>query len=193
MRIAYAVLASLCALVPLAHAKDKPVVPGQKFVGPILNIRAPNSRGWILLESSGNAVIFARTGTSSGESFVATVSRFPLPETQTTDEFEALVRHDVAKDAPPDRFKSIDATLEMSNERGYACVLYKATAEDTKAKTSLFRRSDLILQMQALYCRPPNMEKAGFAATYSHRGSTKVDDFDAQASDFIEGIQIPHG
>ncbi len=193
MRIAFAVLASLCALAPLAQAKDKPVVPGQNFVGPILNIRAPNSEGWKLLESSGNAVTFARNGTSSGESFVAAVLRFPLPEHQTIDEFEALVKHGVENDAPPDRFKSIDATFEMSNERGYTCVLYKGTAEDTKARTSLFSKSHLILQVQALYCRPPNMEKAGFAATYSHRGPTKVDDFDAQASEFIEGIQVPHG
>ena len=193
MRISCAVLASLFVLVPLAQAKDEPVVPGQRFVGPILNIRAPNSGGWKLLESSGGAVVFARRGTSSGESFIAAVLRFPLPQAQTGDEFEVLVKHEVEKDAPPDRFKNIDATFEMSNVRGYVCVLYRATTEDTKAKTSLFSRSQLVLQVQALYCRPPNMEKAGFAATYSHRGPTKVDDFDAQASDFIEGIQVPHG
>jgi cellulose synthase/poly-beta-1,6-N-acetylglucosamine synthase-like glycosyltransferase len=193
MRISYTILASLCVLAPLAQAKDKPVVPGQRFVGPILNMRAPNSGGWKLLESSGDAVIFARAGALSGESFIAAVLRFRLAENQTAEEFEAFVKHGVEKDAPPDRFKSIEATFETSNERGYACVLYKATSEDMKARTSLFRRSQLILQVQALYCRLPNLEKTGFAATYSHRGPTKVEEFDAQASDFIEGVQIPHG
>ncbi|MCB1624345.1 MAG: hypothetical protein KDI32_07140 [Pseudomonadales bacterium] len=192
MRIIFAVLASLSALAPLAQAKDEPVVPGQRFEGPILNIRAPNSAGWKLLESSANAVIFGRAGTTSGESFIAAVLRFPLPDTQTIAEFEELVKHNVERDAPPERFKSIDARFASSNERGYACVLYQATTEDTKAKTSRFRRSHLILQVQALYCRPSSMEKTGFVATYSHRGATKVDDFDAQASDFIEGVHVPN-
>jgi hypothetical protein len=177
----------------MAQANEQVVAPGQRFVGPILNITAPISGGWKLLESSGGAVVFARTGTSSGESFIAAVLRIPLPEVQSKDEFVALVKHDVEQDSPPDRFKNIESTFEYSDERGYPCLLYRATTEDTKAKTSFFSSRHLILQVQTLYCRLPNLAKAGFAATYSHRGSTKLDDFDAQAADFIKGIQVPNG
>lgn len=193
MRTPYVIRASLCAVTALAQAREAPVTPGQEFVGPILTVRVPNSGGRKLLESSSGGMIFARPGASSEESYIAAVTRIPLPETQSAQEFEALIKHEVEKDAPLDRFQGTDATFETSSERGYVCVLYNATTEDTKAKSSLFHKSRLILQLRALYCRPPNMEKAGFAVTYSHRGLAKVDDFDAQTSDFIDGIQVPHG
>lgn len=193
MRLRTIILASLLALSPMVQAKERAVAPGQRFPGPILNINAPNSEGWKLMESSGGAMVFARGGTSGSDSFIAAVLRFALPEAQSKDDFVALVKHEVEQDAPPDRFKNIESTFEYSDQRGYACVLYKGTSEDTKAKTSFFAGRHLILQVQTLYCRLPNMEKTGFAATYSHRGSTKIDDFDALAADFIEGIQVPNG
>jgi hypothetical protein len=145
------------------------------------------------MESSGDAVTFGRSGASNGESFIAAVLRFSLPEAQSKEDFVALIKRGVESDAPPDRFKNMESTFEYSDQRGYPCVLYKATGEDTKAKISFFGRSHLILQIQTLYCRLPNLEKTGFAAMFSHRGATKVDDLNAQATDFIDGVQIPDG
>ena len=191
MRIRDLFLASLLLLTPGVQAKEQAVEPGQRFTGPIINIGAPHSEGWKLMESSGNAVTFGRSGASSGESFIAAVLRFSLPEAQSKDEFVALIERNVEDDAPPERFTNIESTFEYSDQRGYPCVLYKAIGEDTKAKISFFGRRQLILQIRALYCRLPNMEKTGFAAMFSHRGATKVDDLDAQATDFIDGVQIP--
>ena len=193
MRIRDLFLASLLLLTPGVQAKEQVVAPGQRFTGPILNVRAPNSEGWKLMESSGNAVTFGRSGASSDESYIAAVLRFSLPEAQSKEDFVALIKRNVENDAPPDRFKNMESTFEYSDQRGYPCVLYKATGEDTKAKISFFGRSHLILQIQSLYCRLPNMEKTGFAAMFSHRGATKVDDLNAQATDFIDGVQIPDG
>jgi hypothetical protein len=189
MRYRFLILVSLLVLSPILQAKERAVAPGQRFPGPILNIRAPNSEGWKLLDSSSNGVAFGRSGTSSAESFIAAVIRIQLPEGQSKEEFAALVKHAVEEDSPPSRFRNIESTFEDFDERGYPCILYKGVAEDTKAKTSFLGRKRLILQVQSLYCRPPNMEKAGFAAIFSHRGAATIDDFDAQASDFIKEIQ----
>ena len=145
------------------------------------------------MASSSAGMTFGRSGTSSAESFIATVTPFALPEVQSKEDFMAMVKLGINADTSPERFKNTESTFEYSDQRGYPCVLYKASTEDTKAKTSFFSRSHLILQVQTLYCRLPNVEKMGFAASFSHRGATKVDDFDAQASDFIKDVQVPTG
>jgi hypothetical protein len=71
-------------------------------------------------------------------------------------------------------------------------VLFKGNATEMNVKTSTFGRTDMLFQIQALYCRLPNLAKTGFAAMYSHRGGSDAADFDAQARDFIEGVQVPH-
>lgn len=118
--------------------------------------------------------------------------RIAVPETQSKEEFLAQVKHEVTKEAPPEKFKNVESTFDYSDQRGYPCVLYKGSAVELNVKTSTFGRSDMLFQIQALYCRLPNLAKAGFAAMFSHRGDSDAAGFDAQARDFIEGVQVPH-
>jgi len=177
----------------IAEPELRAVTAGERFPGPVLNISAPNSEGWKLASDSSSAgMLFGRIGSLPHETFVAAVARIAVPEIQTKEEFLAQVKHDVTRDSPPDKYRNFESTFEYSDQRGYPCVLFKGSAVEVNVKTSTFGRSDMLFQIQALYCRLPNLAKTGFAAMFSHRGGSVVADFDAQARDFIEGVQVPH-
>lgn len=134
---------------------------------------------------------FARRGEDSNESYGAQVMLFQLAETRSQEQFVELIRGSVEADAPPDRFTQVEAKYEYSELRGYPCVRYAGITEDTKAKTGLFSRESLKLQIEALYCRHPVHLGAGFMAGFSHRGNGIDPELRQQADKFIEGVQVP--
>jgi len=178
-----------CLLIPFANGQT--VAPGQLFSGDLLNVRAPNSKGWKQVGSSGAGMAFARGGASSNESYVAQVYLFALPEWKDGDEFVALIKRGVENDTSPDRFKSLEANYEYTEQRGYPCVRFTGVTEDTKAKTSFFSRENLKLQVHSLYCRHPKRQTAAFVIAFSHRGVTLDTELELQAQIFIEGVQVP--
>ena len=91
------------------------VPPGKLFAGKLLNVRAPNSEGWKLVNSSGATLAFARAGASSNESYVAQVMLFALAESSSPEEFVALIKKGNEADTPPDRFKNLESSYEYTN------------------------------------------------------------------------------
>ena len=192
MRVWCVVLASAAFLTSGAHAKGRFVSPGEQFTGPLLNIRAPNTEGWQIMQSSNTTVAFAREGSTPGESYIASVSQFALPEMPSRDDFVAFFRRALDDEMPAARFQKPLTNIEYKEDRGYRCVLYRAKAIDTKAKRPLLSRTAMVLQMQALYCELPKVEKTGFVISFSHRGATEAADFESQAQAFVDGVQVPN-
>jgi hypothetical protein len=185
------ILVIAALLVGLAsNAWADPLLPGQLFAGKLLNVRAPNSAGWRLVKSQESGLAFARSGSSSNESYVAQVSIFALAESNSPEEFVALIRKGAEADAPPDRFKNLESSYEYTNQRGYDCVKVVGVTEDTEARTSLFKRESLKLQVISLYCRHPKEPGAAFMAGLSHRGKTLDSDLRPLAESFIDGVQV---
>lgn len=169
----------------------QPVPPGKMFRGDVLNIRAPNSEGWGLDQSSPGLWSFGRDGAKSGESYVASVLAFDLIETTSTEDFLALIKQGIEGDTSSDRFAVSDAIYDYTDARGYPCVKYQATTEDKKARTSFFARVRQKLQIYSLYCRHPTRPGLGFAISFSHRGADPDPEFEKQAQDFISGVDVP--
>lgn len=182
-------IACFCSLAPIAHAEI--VVPRQLFSGGLLNVRAPNSEGWELLNFSEAGMAFAHRGVYSNESYVAQVSLFALPKTKDSDELVALIKRGVENDTPAERFKSLEASYEYTEERGYPCVRFKGVTEDTKARTSFFSQESLKLQVYSLYCRHPRHQEVGFSIGFSHRGTFLDAELEIPAEEFIRGVQVP--
>ena len=181
--------AMLIGVAPNTWAQS--VSPGQLFAGQLLNVRAPNSKGWVLVNGSGNTVAFARGGASSNESYAAYAMLFAIDDSNSPEEFVALIKKGAEADAPPDRFKNIDSSYEYTDQRGYACVKAKNVTEDMNAKTSFFSRKSLKLQAISLYCKHPKQAGAAFVVAFSHRGETLDAELESQAQPFIAGVQIP--
>jgi len=167
------------------------VPPGKRFSGPILNITAPNSEGWHVLKSDPSGMIFARRGSAPGESFAAQVAIFDPPQTDSPEEFEALIVKGAQADAETERFRTKSFTHQFTSARGYPCVQMNNISEDTEARSGPDKTETLIMQNEHLYCRHPVQKKIGFAVTYSHRGKELHPGFQAEAHSFIEGIQVP--
>jgi len=180
----------LATYFSLANAQAS-LAPGQLYLGPVINVRAPESEGWKLISSSANGMAFGKRGTSANETYIAQVSFFPLPPTPNREDFVAMIKLAIERDSSAERFKTIKADYDYTDERGYPCVRFNALTEDTKAKTSLFRREILTLQVNSLYCRHPRKPESGFAAVFSHRGASIDEALDSEAQSFIEGVQVP--
>jgi hypothetical protein len=174
----------------LANAQAS-FAPGRLYAGPVINVRAPNSEGWKLVSSSANGMVFGKRGTSANESYIAQVSFFGLPPTTNREEFIAVIKTAIERDSSAERFKTIKADYDYTDERGYPCVRFNALTEDTKAKTSFFKRETLKLQIDSLYCRHPRKPESGFAIIFSRRGATIDEALNSEAESFIAGVQVP--
>jgi len=181
----------LSACVASASRRYPEVQPGMVYRGPILNITAPNSAGWHMLKSDPSGVAFARDGNAPGESFAAQVAIFNPPQTDSPEEFEALIVKGAKSDAETERFSTSKFTHQFTAARGYPCVQMQNISEDRQAKTGPNKTETLILQNEHLYCRHPVHKDIGFAITYSYRGRSLYSELQKEAQSFIEGIQVP--
>jgi len=168
--------------------KGVTVTPGQSFFGGHINVTAPNSDGWQLVQSSGSGMAFAKRGQAANESFAAQVLMFSLAPTDTPQEFEALIKISAAKDTDPSRFDVHKMHFEYSNERSYPCVRYRSVVQD-KAPQGL--TGALLLESDGLYCRHPVRQETGFAIIYSHRGESLYANSRVEAESFILSVQVP--
>ena len=179
-----------CAVSSPVH-KYPSVQPGKVYPGTVLNIAAPNSEGWHLLDSSSSRMVFARNGSESGESFIASIIAFYPPQTDSPDEFESLIVQGAQRDAETERFSTKQFTHQFTSARGYPCVQMQNISEDRQAQSGQNKIDKLILQNEHLYYRHPVQKNIGFAISYSHRGQNLYPNFQKEAQSFIEGVQVP--
>ena len=167
------------------------VAPGEFLPGDYVNVRVPNSKGWHWVESSSKGMGFKKHGHAPGESLGAQLLIFDLEPTETPEQFVALIKQAIEHDTDPKRFHVLQSSIDYTSERGYPCARYHALADDKHARTSANTREQLVLEWHGLYCRHPVRTDRGFAAVYSHRGRGKYQGLDAEAQDFISGVQVP--
>ncbi len=206
-RMLYAGMVIVCALVITSCAatlalhdsliggapRAKSVRAGQLYTGENLNIRAPNSDGWLLAGSSVEGMHFARRGTAPNESFAAQVLLF-IPSTAARgnrDEFLSSIKKQFEAETIAGRFSAVESEFKHAEERSYLCVSARSVIKDTEARVSPTRQEVLLLQAKSLYCQHPKNPYMGFALIYSHRGQSLYPNLDAEAQSFIDGVQVP--
>lgn len=84
------VLVLVVLAVDISAAEE--VAPGYLYAGPLLDVRSPNSAGWVLLNTSSQGMAFAREGDEKGSSFGAQVLPLNLPEPSGQEEFVAFIK-----------------------------------------------------------------------------------------------------
>jgi len=169
-----------------SHPRGLAVAPGRAFAGELIEARAPQTDGWLLVQSSASAFVFAKDGDVQGSSFVATASTFPLAPPKTPAEFEALIKEALAKDTDPVRFDIQQASVAYSSERSYPCVRYNSLTLDRNPVGS---SAPLLLALDGLYCRHPVRQDVGFAAVFSYRGASRHPTLRSEAEAFIQGVR----
>lgn len=180
-----------CEHAPPAPDNSTPLPPHHMLNGPYLNIRTPNSEGWHQVTSNTSDVTFAKDGATKGESFIATVPRFPLIDTANSVELMSAVRKIVEADNASPRVTPVETKYETSTERSYPCIRVTNVVADNEAGMGLDKTEKLLMQTKALYCGHPTLGKTGFGALFSHRGYELYPNFDVEADDFINGVQVP--
>ncbi|HMM54898.1 MAG TPA: hypothetical protein PKC23_07770 [Candidatus Desulfobacillus sp.] len=191
LKIILLALSLLSCGIASAQSPGQPVAPGQPFNGEILNIRAPDSNGWIVTGMARNGISFGKRGAESGETYGAQAIIFEMPPTNGSEELVAFVRKRIAAMNPPPRFLETRSEYRYTDTRGYPCVNVRAAFDDTAAVTPS-GREQLKLQVLALYCRHPEQRHLGFFAAYSHRGKTADDRMEDSARSFIDSVVVPN-
>lgn len=167
------------------------VPPGKLYEGSYINIKAPNAEGWYLVESSNTGMAFARSGDSVNESFAAQVAMFNFPQTNSPEEFEALIVDRASRDLETDRFTTRKFSHEYTDTRGYPCVRAHNVSVDNNPQTSSGNAKNLFLENVHLYCRHPVRTDTGFVISYSHRGESLYSNLKSEAEAFIQGVWVP--
>ncbi|MCF6340790.1 MAG: hypothetical protein L3J10_08610 [Sulfurimonas sp.] len=155
------------------------------FEGDYIKIHSPNSTGWSVLDKSNSKVIMGKKDNEG--SYEAKVIFFPIYIVEKK-EFYDLIKNETSKIKNDKRYSILSSKLNSTEKRGYPCV---ETKQILKAKTSPAATGSLIMQINALYCKDPKREGAGFMVGYSFRGQEIIEDIDIQADSFIEGVQFP--
>lgn len=181
---------TILLVTTVAAADTHPAVaPNQDFSNPMFLLHAPASEGWHGFQQSARGIAFAKNGAQRGESYVAEVTLFSMPQMENNNLFVAYVKEQLEKDSPPERFDVLENDVQYTGERGYPCVKYHGVSNDRKARVSMFSRQTLRLEVVALYCEYPARVGTGFAVVYSHRGTIADEHFAADGASFIEGVQ----
>jgi hypothetical protein len=158
------------------------------FAGSYINVKAPDSVGWLLSESSYTGITFGKPGPSKGETFVAYVKGINLQPTASPSEFEEVIRAGFRNDTSPERFDLQRESSRYTDERGYPCVRHEALARDKKPRGS---DVPLLLATDSLYCRHPKRQETGFVAVFSFRGKGEYSQLRSEAESFFQGVQVP--
>lgn len=174
-------------------AVGQAVAAGQVLGDDFLQLRVPNSGGWVRINAGSGTVALARRGSQPGETFAAQVILFGLKSTDSIQELTTLIQQGAERDTPAERFAMLSSKFEPNISREYPCVRHDGVYEDRKAKTSPSTTETLTLQASALYCRHPQQTGTGFAAIYSHRGAKLHPTFASEADAFIESVLVPKG
>lgn len=182
-------LLASCAANPARVSSPLPA--GYLYEGDYVNIRVPNSEGWYLVNSSPSGMGFARYGDEEGETFAAQVILFPLKKTKDGKAFLSLIKQGLEGDTDSSRFEMVKSEYEYTETRGYPCVKVAFVTKDNEAKTAPTKQEKLLLQANSLYCRHPVRKSTGFSIMYSHRGKSLYPNLEAEAKDFISGVQVP--
>lgn len=173
-----------------ACATNQPVAPGEFFPGPLLNVHAPTSEGWLLMLYDANGISFARRDLPTGKTYVAQIIAHHRSPVNTPDELLAIFKAETERDYLPDRFKPIELHFQLISERPYPCVQFRGTFEDLKSQRSQGTIS-LLFHFRSLFCQHPTQRSLGFLISYSERGGLPDPDLDFRAQSFIDGIQVP--
>lgn len=180
-------LTTACSMLP-ARQKPMPVKPGQFFSGSVIDVHAPDSKGWLLADARRNSVVFGKRGSQVGETYAAQAITFEMPATQSKEAFVDFIKTRISTMNPPPRFLEKKSSHQYTESRGYPCLNVHITYDDTAAVMPTGGRERLELQVIALYCRHPAQEKQGFFAAYSHRAKITDTQMEGPANSFIEGV-----
>jgi len=170
-----------------------PLVPvGKIYPGRYIDIRSPNSNGWLLLKTDNTGMAFGKQiSEQSKETFGAQVLIYTLEKTMNKDEFQSHVKDRFTSKMDSERFVMIESDIKYSEQRSYPCVSFTSVVKDKEALTSPEHREILLLQTKTLTCQHPVRQDTAFSIIYSYRGPSLYSRFDIEAQDFIDGVQVP--
>ena len=169
------------------------VRPGELYEGELINIRAPTSWGWLLMQMDHNGVTFIRGNSSTDTSYVAQIMAFHEPPMNTSDELLASFKTVTEQNQlAHSRYKKpLELHFEITSERPYPCVRLRGTVEDLKAVMLDGTVGSASLYIRSFYCQHPTKRDFQFLIMYSQRGGPPDPNLDSQAQSFINGIQVP--
>ena len=192
INFAVVVLLSCVPTSVALQAMQEAVDPGKLFSGPRLDIRAPLSQGWQLAESGETGMLFRRRDESTGNTYVAEVRAVPLSAVDRVPDLLELAKQILQKRATPPRTEILGMSFESATDRPYPCVRFRATIQDTQART-IEITPFLEIHVRALLCTVPGRPDLLVNIDFSQRGRSAAPDLENLANSFMNGVLVHQG
>ena len=170
--------------------RAEPAAAPRVYTTDDIAVQAPASGGWALIEQSSAGILFAKGDQAASDRYVAKVTLFELPPTETPEAFQILIQSKATEELDLARFEVRGESFRDSQERAYPCARYQSIATDRAAPA---RTEPLVLEIDALYCRHPDRLETGFSAIFSHLGQQVDPKLRAGAEAFIQGVRVVGG
>ena len=156
---------------------------------PPLSIQAPTGDSWQIGRKTEFGVVFHRVLVDSGYS-MAYVNTFYVHSPDNAAAFLAEVKANVATFFRAPNARVVDTTFHPTNERGYSCVVVRATIQVVEAEQSAPTPAPITRQTRVLLCREPGKQPLGFAIGFTYTAPAPTAASESEADAFMNGVRL---
>ena len=170
---------------------EKKVIPSKYLLrSDYLTIYSPNSHGWGIVKNTRSQTAFAKKLPGEYATLAAEVIIFQIskPIENEQDFFEYVKKLPLFNNT--NRYKIISRKYDLYKKRSYPCVKEESLIQDKKAKINSSQTKELIMEIKSIICQDSKLKNVGFKIGYSHRGDFPYENFEEEAMQFIEQIEL---
>jgi hypothetical protein len=176
----------LQAIVGSALASDE-----QESISiPPLSIQAPAGDSWQMSRKTEFGVVFHRVLVESGGHSMAYVNTFYVHSPDNAAAFQAEVKANVATFFRAPNARVVGTTFHPTNERGYSCVVVRATIQVVETEPSPPAPAPSTRQARVLLCREPGKQPLGFAVGFTYTAPDPTAAGESEADAFMNGVRL---
>jgi hypothetical protein len=121
---------------------------------------------------------------------MAYVNTFYVHSPDNAAAFLTEVKANVATFFRAPNARVIATTFQPTNERGYSCVIVRATIDALEIEPSAPASAPVTRQARVLLCREPGKQPLGFAIGFTYTAPAPTAASESEADAFMNGVRL---
>ena len=152
----------------------------------------PQNGKWTVIIASGYQATIGKQAQKEGESLIANLYIYTLPELATDTAFLGHVAKERAAEPDIGRFETLKNGETLATLNGASCVKYHSISKDKAARIQGGAVATLLLENRGYHCKHPKNHAMGVNIEYSlrHYPDTSYASFEANANKFFSNVKF---
>lgn len=179
------VLVSSCSVLP----KNKQFSGGKTISDARVDFTLPEGQSWSYVGRGGYPIVFLRKGELDGETYVASVTRFEIPDDVSANKFPDFVKRERSEDLDEERYELLSNHEFLSDNRSEVCVVHRSKSIDNQASRG---KNKIIFETFGMNCIDPLDKRGGVFIELSRKAqlSSVSEVYESQASDMLDSVKF---